>query len=324
MPAVSIIIPTYNHRDFVLATLNSVFAQTFTDYEVIVINDGSPDDTAEVLRPLAEAGRIRYIEQENTGQSLARNRGIAEAGGEFIALLDDDDLWPPDKLEWQVDAMARHPSAGIVGGPTLIVDAEGRRLFRTDFVPDLSFEKCLLECPFVSPGQTLIRADVLRRLGGLNPNIWGADDWDLWLRAAKSSRIVTENRDALFYRKHAGNASKSLCRMVDNCFLVLNMHLAEAVGKDREKIRRAAYLWLYSTQGRPIVAQIKVLVKSGDFRELPPYLSRLARFGKVIVSSPLTLLRVLRDFLPSRLSYYLHRPSGPQSALKPKLKPGFK
>src|ERR1700719_2929443 len=102
MPAVSVIIPTYNHRDFVLDAIESVFAQTFTDYEVIVVNDGSPDDTASVLAPLASAGRIRYLEQANAGQGAARNRGIAQARGEFIALLDDDDRWPADKLEWQV------------------------------------------------------------------------------------------------------------------------------------------------------------------------------------------------------------------------------
>ena len=108
---VSVIVPTYKHRDFVLATLDSVFAQTFTDYEVIVVNDGSPDDTADVLRPLAEAGRIRYVEQENQGQAAARNRGIAQARGEFVALLDDDDLWPPDKLEWQVGCLRADPTA---------------------------------------------------------------------------------------------------------------------------------------------------------------------------------------------------------------------
>src|SRR5271170_3450676 len=100
--AVSVVIPTYNHRDFVVEALESVFAQTFTDYEVIVVNDGSPDDTAAVLRPYIESGRIRYIEQENRGQAGARNRGLAEARGEFVAYLDDDDLWLRDKLAWQV------------------------------------------------------------------------------------------------------------------------------------------------------------------------------------------------------------------------------
>src|SRR5260370_24652309 len=103
--SVSVVIPAYRHRDFVLATLDSVFSQAFTDYEVIVINDGSSDDTTELLRPLAASGHIRYFEQANAGQATSRNRGIHAARGEFIALLDDDDLWPPDKLEWQVEAL---------------------------------------------------------------------------------------------------------------------------------------------------------------------------------------------------------------------------
>ena len=313
MPTVSVIIPTYNHRDFVLAALDSVFAQTFTDYEVIVINDGSPDDTATLLRPLADSGRIRYLEQENTGQSIARNRGIAEAQGEFIALLDDDDLWPPDKLEWQMDAMARHPDAGMVGGPTTIVDVFGTPLSRTDFVPELTFKFCVTECPFVSPGQTLIRASLLRRLGGLDPNIWGADDWDLWLRIAKTSRIVTEDRDALLYRKHAANASKSLCRMVDNCLRVADKHLAEISPHERPKATRTAYLWLYSTQGKPLVSKIKETVKAGQFHLLPPYLIRLARFAKALSSSPLSAVRFIRDCLPQSWTTRLHRSVSPRS-----------
>ena len=313
MPAVSVIIPTYKHQDFVLATLDSVFAQTFTDYEVIVINDGSPDDTARVLGPLAEAGRIRYLEQENTGQSVARNRGIAEARGEFIALLDDDDWWPPGKLQWQMDALARHPEAGMVGGPTNIVDASGNHIARTDFIPHVSFKACVMECPFVSPGQTLIRASLLRQLGGLNPAIWGADDWDLWLRIAKTSRIVTEDRDALFYRKHDGNASKSLCRMVDNCLFVANTHIKDIDPRERAVVTRTAYLWLYSIQGRPIVQKIKEAVKARQFRLLPPYLRRLARFAKALSSSPLTMIRFVRDCLPQSWSAHLHRPVSPRS-----------
>src|SRR3954470_24757434 len=99
-PAVSVVIPTYRHRDYVLRTLDSVFAQTYRDFEVIVVNDGSPDDTNRRIRPLVSAGRIRYIEQANAGQAAARNTGIAHARGRYIALLDDDDLWPADKLAW--------------------------------------------------------------------------------------------------------------------------------------------------------------------------------------------------------------------------------
>src|SRR5262245_5620608 len=101
-PAVSVVIPTYGHADYLLATLKSVFAQSFTDHEIILVDDGSPDNTAHVVRPLVEAGQVRYLEQPHRGPAAARNRGIREARGEFIAMLDDDDLWPPEKLQWQV------------------------------------------------------------------------------------------------------------------------------------------------------------------------------------------------------------------------------
>src|SRR3954471_16219960 len=110
-PAVSVVIPTYKHAGYIEETLQSVFAQTFTDFEVIVVNDGSPDNTTAVLQPWVASGRIRYLEQPNAGQSAARNAGIRLARGEFVALLDDDDLWPADKLAIQVERLRTQPNA---------------------------------------------------------------------------------------------------------------------------------------------------------------------------------------------------------------------
>src|ERR1044071_9954613 len=116
MPTVSVVIPTYKHPRYILETLDCVFQQTFTDLEVIVVNDGSPDNTADLLKPLAESGRIKYIEQANAGQAVARNRGIERATGQYVAILDDDDLWPADKIEWQVRELQSHPEAALVYG----------------------------------------------------------------------------------------------------------------------------------------------------------------------------------------------------------------
>lgn len=221
MPRVSVIIPTYKHCDFVLATLACVFAQTFTDYEVIVVNDGSPDDTADVLRPLADAGRIRYIEQANQGQAAARNRGLAEAQGEFVAFLDDDDLWPPDKLEWQVAVLWASPDAVLVYGPA---QSSG---YHPEFLyPDKSAPAGLVHAAFlqrnwiISPGQTLICKSVLQQIGGFDQSLWGVDDWDLYIRLASVGRFTYSTRVALQYRFHASNASKDAWRMyVQSCRL---------------------------------------------------------------------------------------------------------
>lgn len=248
IPKVSIIIPTYKHRDFVLATLDSVFAQTFTDYEVIVVNDGSPDDTAEVLRPLAEAGRIRYIEQANAGQAAARNRGIAEAQGEFIALLDDDDLWPPEKLERQVEVLRSDANAILAYGSSTGFEDGGCSHPGPDAPSGLVESEFLERNWITSPGQTLIRKEALDRIGGFDPQLWGVDDWDLYIRLTPLGKFLYDSKPALYYRMHATNASKDVWRMyVQACRLV---------EKHRDKFRDHDHnlRWMYDRNVKPYYA----------------------------------------------------------------------
>ncbi len=113
MPTVSVIIPTYNRRAYVQEAIDSVLAQTYTDYEIIVIDDGSTDGTGEALRE-RYGDKIIYEWQENQGLSAARNRGIESSRGQYIALLDSDDLWMPEKLERQVACLSQHPEVAMV------------------------------------------------------------------------------------------------------------------------------------------------------------------------------------------------------------------
>jgi glycosyltransferase involved in cell wall biosynthesis len=224
---ISVVIPTYKHRDYVLQTLDSVFAQTYADYEVIVVNDGSPDDTAELLRPLAESGRIRYIEQENQGMSAARNRGIAEARGDFIALLDDDDLWPPDKLQTQVEAMRAHPGAVLVHGRAALLKPDGSTyiLAKPTYPSGAVYEQIREHCWVMSPGQALIRTHVLRKVGGFDPGLWATDDWDLYIKLARQGEFLFVDRVCLFYRMHSENASRAnAIRHVNNVFKLMRKH----------------------------------------------------------------------------------------------------
>ena len=114
-PLISVVIPTYNRPSLLIETLKTVFAQTFADYEIIVVDDGSTDDTVERLRPYSE--RIRLISQENQGIGAARNRGIDESRGKYVALLDHDDLWMPGKLQAQVEFYLEHPWCSVVAVP---------------------------------------------------------------------------------------------------------------------------------------------------------------------------------------------------------------
>ena len=226
-PAVSVVIPTYNHRDYVLECLGSAFAQDVDGLEVIVVVDGSPDDTAELLRPLAATGRVRLIEQENRGQAAARQRGWRAARGAFVAFLDDDDRWPAGSLRWRVDALREDSEAVLVYGDfaflerdgTLTPDAQSgfpsgdvRRAFR-------------LRNWILSPGQALIRRSTLEAVGGLDLGLWGSDDWELFIRLADAGPFLYRPRVALHYRVHESNASRQALRHARNHLRVVRRHL---------------------------------------------------------------------------------------------------
>ena len=158
-PAVSVIVTTYNRSSLLLETIDSVFTQSMTDYELIVVNDGSTDDTAAVLEPLVADGRIRYTQQPNQGISAARNAGFSQARGKYIAYLDDDDLFVPQKLEWQVQFLEGNPEFECVAG--------ARELFGREnvvFVPPsdrVRFKDLFAGCHIGTPGQALMRKKAL-------------------------------------------------------------------------------------------------------------------------------------------------------------------
>jgi hypothetical protein len=156
-----------------------VFAQTYGDFEVIVVNDGGRDDTESVLRPYIEAQRIRYLWQENQGVAAARNAGLAMATGDWIVFLDDDDLWLTDKLEWQV-ACLEASNAVVVGGSCSRFGRAEERKERGDShkIEFLRTADLFRGNPFGSPGQTLIRKSALEQIGGLDTAIWG---WMIWI-----------------------------------------------------------------------------------------------------------------------------------------------
>jgi glycosyltransferase involved in cell wall biosynthesis len=238
MPSVSVVIPTYHHRDYILQTLQSVFDQTFKDFEIIVVNDGSPDDTSDLLRPFAGDGRLVLIEQANAGQAAARNRGISSATGEFIALLDDDDFWPSDHLEWQVSALRQLDDAVMVYGTHKNSDQSAPDPVDCGTPAVQGFDYFARGCPLVSPGQALFRGRTLKRIGGLDQSLWGTDDWDLYLRLAKEGDILFEERLALTYRVHERNASRDFWRMFKNGSRVVDKHFP--AGRSDRRARAAA------------------------------------------------------------------------------------
>jgi glycosyltransferase involved in cell wall biosynthesis len=200
---ISVIVPTFNGERFLEEALRSAVAQTLPPLEVIVVDDGSSDASAEIAE--AFGGPVRCVRQENAGVAAARNRGLALARGEFIAFLDHDDLWPPDKLEIQAAALRADPELGIVTGRMRVIGGA---------VPGRAWS---VESDREAPGgahlpAALIRRSAFDRIGPLDEGVGGASDDLEWILRARDLGVRTVTLDAvtLLYRWHGGNSSTDI------------------------------------------------------------------------------------------------------------------
>ena len=178
---VSVVIATYNGASRIPAAIESVRSQTYPSWEVVVVIDGPTDNTAEVVRAFKDE-RISVVALTvNQGPAAARNAGIAEARGEFIAFLDDDDAWLPDKLSSQVALLSAEADLGLVHGGVVDVMEDGRRLVRMPPRDAASFRANLLrDC--IALSTVVVRRSALERTGGFEPSLRAFEDWDLWVR----------------------------------------------------------------------------------------------------------------------------------------------
>ena len=210
-PTVSVVIPAWNGERFIEKTLLSVFAQTYTDLEIVVVDDGSTDGTREILE--RHADRLRCHRQENEGQSAARNRGAELARGALLAFLDHDDCWEPTYLEAIVACFEAQPRAGLVVPGYRFLDADDRPLARRRLKrsPGEWYTTCsLLEGDVGTIHNPVIRKDVFLASGGYDTTIHGPEDCELWLRLSFATEMLHLPEALLLYRTHADNASKNL------------------------------------------------------------------------------------------------------------------
>jgi len=226
-PAVSVIIPAYGVTQYIAGTLDSVFAQTYRDFEIIVVNDGCPDSTAleAALRPYREC--IVYVRKANGGASSARNAGIRAARAPLIALLDGDDAWLPDFLAVQTDYLRSHPHTdivycdGAIFGDTPLAD---RTLM--EFSPsrgEVTVESLMsLHCCVLLTSVVARKAAILA-VGGFDESVRRAEDFDLWLRAAHAGASISYHRRVLFrYRERTTGLSADAIAMREAGLLVFD------------------------------------------------------------------------------------------------------
>jgi glycosyltransferase involved in cell wall biosynthesis len=210
-PAVSVIIPTHNREDLIGETIQSVLDQTFTDFEILVVDNGSTDATCRVIEDIGDS-RIYYYYQENTGGPAGpRNTGIKKARGQYIAFLDSDDLWLKDKLAVQVKILDSDPQVGLTYGSCTPfgdrADDFDQSVARLPCEVGMMFEKLFLSWNYIPCLTVMTRRSILERIGGFDETsaLTTAEDFDLWLRIARVFKIQSVSEVIGRYRLHAEN-----------------------------------------------------------------------------------------------------------------------
>jgi glycosyltransferase involved in cell wall biosynthesis len=309
---VTAVITTYNHGRFVTQALESVLAQTFRNIDILVVDDGSDDDTQERLA--AYTDRIRYIYQENQSVAAARNTGIRAAASNLIAFLDADDLWHPRKLEVQVRHLFRHPEIGLVAVDRLAEGAASWPSLNGCASPrarPITLEELVIK-PHFAPSGVLVRKDCFDKAGFFDASLRNAEDYDMWIRIACYFPVVKLEAPLWWYRVHGANKSHVPARQEAAGHRVLGKTFAPTGPlSKRFLLKRKAYSYAayaaaqnFSAIGRELPAFIRVLrsLVLWPFPYRPQEVStRLARPKKLVISL-LRLLRVVAKAVPQMSS----------------------
>lgn len=228
-PLISVIIPAFNSEKTIQETIESVLNQTWKNLEIIVVNDGSQDSTLDIVTSIKDP-RLKVFSYPNAGVADSRNRGISQAGGEFISFLDADDLWTTDKLETQLKALQENPQAGVAYSWTDYIDENSQFLrggFHSTANGDVYAE--LLKSNFLANGSSvLIRAQALNEVGGFDKSFTPAEDWDMYLRLAARYHFVVIPSPQILYRVTSTSASSNVFKMEAVSLRIINQYYRQA------------------------------------------------------------------------------------------------
>lgn len=243
-PTISIVMTCYNYENYVGRSIESVLAQTFTDYELIIINDGSTDNSDSIITSYIKDKRIHYIIQDNAGQARAKNVGIKYSRGKYIAFLDADDMWENKKLELQLP-LFKNENVGLVYSNATWIDEDDRVLGhgrQGGYLRPYSgrITKYLIYDNFVYFSSAVVKRDCLENIGYFNESLHMSIDWELWLRLSLKCEFDFVDRELIKYRcGHVGQMSKNQ-RMRLEC----SMNILENFLKCNSK-----YIPIYAIRG---------------------------------------------------------------------------
>ena len=211
---ISVIIPVYNGEKTIRETIDSVLNQTYSNLEIIVINDGSLDLTLNVVYSIRDC-RLKVFSYQNSGVSISRNRGIERASGQFISFLDADDIWTPEKLEEQLKALQTNPQASVAYSWVDYIDENGDFFRHGNHITmnGNAYEKMLIQNILENGSNPLIRRQALINIGNFDQSLKFAEDWDMWLRLASRYNFVTVPYAHVLYRTSSYSVSTNVLEM---------------------------------------------------------------------------------------------------------------
>jgi glycosyltransferase involved in cell wall biosynthesis len=247
-PTVSVIIPAYNCERYVREAIESVLAQTYTDYEVIVVNDAATDGTAALLSEYEKAGKVRVVTHErNRGLAATRNTGIRHSRGRFVTFLDADDVWRPEKLQYHMSILEQHPEVMLVSNNGLrFADGEAVEFPPLPEVPELrpvSWRRLVMgSCP-LSGSNATVRRECLDEVGLFDEELRAAEDRDLWMRIARRFGVMEASGFLHGYRQHRASLTANPAHMKRNMKAVLRKAFREVACP--LSLRARAYARMY-------------------------------------------------------------------------------
>lgn len=299
-PLVSVILPAYNAQTTLGATLASVQAQTHENLEIIVVDDGSTDTTHDlVVAVQASDSRVRLIRQANAGVAAARNRALLEARGDWIAPLDADDLWHPQKLARQLSRLTLNPSAGVCYCWSVDIDMASRVTERRLLVPLFEgwvYDELLLDNFLSNSSSPLIRVEDARSVGGWDTalrdaNAQGCEDWDFYLRLARVTPFQLEPGFLVGYRQSDTAMSRDIRRMRRSHALVMARQPASCTESCPHALRRSVAL-------NSLYLGKLALASGRPFAAIALFLEAVAHAPRLILTRP--VLRDLKTLVLSR------------------------
>lgn len=265
MPKVSVIVPTYNAMSYIAETVASILNQTFTDFELILIDDGSSDGTAQWITQVADP-RVKAITQENKGKAQTCNIGIRLAQGEYLAFLDHDDLWQPTKLEKQVNCLDQDPDAGLVTTWLTIIDGQSKVTsdVMASSVEGQVWQQVIEKNSIHSASIPLIRRRCFETVGMFDETLFPSEDWDMWIRIAARYTFAVVKEPLTQWRQHANNTSNDAQKMLRAGLSVLEKNFGTAPAMQSLKQRCLGRIHLYAAW-RAFIA--KDYLQSIQFRQ---------------------------------------------------------